>query len=96
MNAPFNPARAQREALYAARVKHMAAKAAEWAERPQDDHAKAAFLDAAAHCIDSDLAEETENTLRECGLDEHGYPLNSYGDTDPKADRVWFPVGDAA
>ena len=80
----------------AAKVKRMAKAAAEWGERPHSDFRKASFLDALSHCIDSDLQEETDNTMRECGLDTEGFPLDSYGDRELRADRVFIPIGDAA
>ena len=92
IKADWQEAQAERRARYAAAVTRMAKLAIEWADAPHSVFAKARFLDAAAHCIDSDLQEETENALRECGLDSEGFPLDSYGDRDLKADRVWVPV----
>ena len=96
MNAPFPHQRAEREARHAANVTRMAKLAIEWADSPFDDYRKATFLDALSHCIDSDLGDEIANALNECGLDSEGYPLDQYGDTDTRKDRVWLPVGSVA
>ena len=87
MNAPFNHAAAERRARYAAAVTRMAKLAIEWADRPDDDLRKLAFLDVLGFCIYSDLGEEADNLRRDLGLTEDGFPADDYGFAVPGAER---------
>ena len=87
IKADWQEAQAERRARYAAAVTRMAKLAIEWADRPDDDLAKLAFLDVLGFCIDSDLGEEADKLRRDLGLTEDGFPADDYGFAVPGAER---------
>lgn len=56
------------------------------------DHYWLVALDALRFVLDSDISEEYGHALRECQVNEEGFPLNDDGDVIRGADREFIPA----